>query len=66
MEPGAFQWLSGDTFGDDAAQAVQVHNRGELDTIAEGSARSDDRIGKAESAHLDAEVDLLGIGIHAT
>jgi hypothetical protein len=59
-----FDGLQRNSFGDETAEAVQIHQMGELQAVAEGSAGGNDGISEAQSANLYAEVNAVG-RIHA-
>jgi len=56
----AFHGLDGKAFDDDSAESVQIHQMGELDSVAKGAAGGDDRVGKKECTDTDAEVNVRG------
>jgi hypothetical protein len=59
-----FDGLQGNPFGDEAAEAIQVHQMGELQPIPKRSTGGNDGISEAQSANLHAEVNAVG-GIHS-
>ncbi len=59
---GSGHWLEGEALYDDAAEAVQVDEVGELDAVAEGAAGSNDRVLESNGTDADAEVNPRGRG----
>jgi hypothetical protein len=54
---GAFDGFAGKTFGNEAAEAVQIHQMGEFEAVAEGAAGCENRIPQAHRANFYAEVN---------
>jgi len=53
---GTFDGFAGKTFGNEAAEAVQVHEVGKFEAVAEGSTGCENRIPQAQCANFYAEV----------
>ena len=51
--------MEGDALGDEAAEAIQIHQVSELQPITKGSAGGNDGISEAQSANLYAEVNAV-------
>jgi hypothetical protein len=56
---GTFDGFAGQTLDDEAAEAIQVNQVGELDTVAERSTGSENGIPQAQGANLYAEIDSV-------
>jgi len=51
------QRFEGEAFDDKAAEAVEIYEVGELDSVTEGAAGGKDRISEAQRADLDTEIN---------
>jgi pyrimidine operon attenuation protein / uracil phosphoribosyltransferase len=56
----AFHGFHGKAFDDDSAESVQIHQMGELDSVAKGTASGNDGVRKKECTDTDAEVNVRG------
>jgi pyrimidine operon attenuation protein/uracil phosphoribosyltransferase len=56
----AFHGFDGEAFDGDSAESVQIHQMGELDSVAKGAAGGDDGVEKKECTDTDAEVNVRG------
>jgi hypothetical protein len=54
---GTFNGFAGETLGDEASEAVEVHEMGKFEAVTEGSTGGENRIPQAQRANFYAEVN---------